>query len=211
MKPKDFIEKYNLNRGWKTFIQDEFLTDMTSELLALLETYHDEKNIKGFDNAVNVIRMKWDAISKKIPYGIPEKLWGYYFATTIAKIREQMFPKEMAKRREDAEKRKAEWERRKAEREYWNKGFDYWERLSNNWYESFFFGLAMEFLKINRKPTQAFATLGLDDNATVEDVQKAYRTLSMEHHPDRGGDKEKFIAITEAKNKCLNWLNNNNK
>lgn len=202
MKPKDFIEKYNLDNGWKTFVQDEFLTDMTSELLALLETYHAEKNIKGFDNAVNVIRMKWDAISKKVPYGIPEKLWGYYFATTIAKIREQMFPKEMAKRREDAEKRKAEWERRKDEREYW-------DNVQNDWYDSFFFGLAMEFLKINRKPTQAFATLGLDDNATLEDVQKAYRKLSMEHHPDRGGDKEKFIAITEAKNKCLNWLNNN--
>lgn len=200
MKPKEFIEKYNLNSGWKMFIQDEFLTDMTSELLALLETYHAEKNIKGFDNAVNVIRMKWDAISKKIPYGIPEKLWGYYFATTIAKFREKMFPKEMAKRREDAEKRRQDYIRRKEEREYWN-------NMQNELYESFFFGLAMEFLKINRKPTQAFVTLGLDDNATVEDVQKAYRKLSMEHHPDHGGNKEKFIAITEAKNKCLNWLN----
>lgn len=205
MKPKDFIEKYNLDGGWKTFIQDEFLTDMTSELLALLETYHAEKNIKGFDNAVNVIRMKWDSISKKIPYGIPEKLWGYYFATTIAKIREQMFPKEMAKRREEAAKRKADWERRQAIRE---EEKEFWDQMNKDWYDSFFFRLATEFLKINHKPVQAFATLGLDDNATVEDAQKAYRKLSMEYHPDRGGDKEKFIAITEAKNKCINWLKN---
>lgn len=199
MKPKDFITKHGIGGGWKPSAQDKFLLDMTSELLALLEAYHAEKNIKGFDNAVNVIRMKWDSISKKIPYGIPEKLWGYYFATTIAKIREHMFPKEMQKRREEAEKRRQEYIRRKEER-------DYWKDMQNEWYESLFFGLAMEFLKINRKPTQAFKELGLSDDASMEDVQKAYRKLSLEHHPDHGGDKEKFITITEAKNKCLSWF-----
>lgn len=204
MKPKDFIEKYNLNRGWNKYKQNEFLTDMTSELLALLETYHAENNIKGFDNAVNVIRMKWDAIDKKIPYGIPEKLWGYYFATTIAKIREQMCPAEMQHRREEAAKRKAEWERRKREREEWERdfygfgGFDDW----------FYSHLAAMFLRTETRPTEAFATLGLGDNATAEDVAKAYRKLSMETHPDRGGDKDKFIAVTEAKNKCMSWFEN---
>ena len=28
MKPKDFIEKYNLNRGWNKYKQNEFLTDL---------------------------------------------------------------------------------------------------------------------------------------------------------------------------------------
>ena len=41
---------------------------------------------------------------------------------------------------------------------------------------------------------------------TKEDVQKAYRSLSMQHHPDKGGDNNKFIQITEAKNKCLAFL-----
>lgn len=204
MKPKDFIEKYNLNRGWNKYKQNEFLTDMTSELLALLETYHAENNIKGFDNAVNVIRMKWDAIDKKIPYGIPEKLWGYYFATTIAKIREQMCPDEMAARRE----RKAEWERRQAERAEqrarWERDFFGFGDF-DDWFYSH---LAAMFLRTETRPTEAFATLGLDDNATAEDVAKAYRKLSMETHPDRGGDKDKFIAVTEAKNKCMSWFEN---
>ena len=205
MKPKDFIEKYNLSKGWNKYKQNEFLTDMTSELLALLETYHAENNIKGFDNAVNVIKMKWDAIDKKIPFGLPEKLWGYYFATTIAKIREQMCPAEMQHRREEAAKRKAEWERRKREREEWERdfygfgGFDYW----------FYSHLAAMFLKTSAKPVESFAVLGLSEDASEEEVKKTYRKLSMETHPDRGGDKEKFIAVTEAKNKILSWFDNN--
>lgn len=65
MKPKEFIEKYGLETGWKAKYQNDFLQDMTSELLAFLEYNKAENNIKGFDNAVKVIRMKWDAISNK--------------------------------------------------------------------------------------------------------------------------------------------------
>lgn len=194
------MKKYNLTRGWNKYKQNEFLTDMTSELLALLETYHAENNIKGFDNAVSVIKMKWDAINNKIPFGIPEKLWGYYFATTIAKIREQMCPEEMAKRREMAAKRKEEYERRKRWREEMER------EIYGDFFGSFYERLAAFFLKTSVKPVDSFVTLGLTEDATEEDVKKAYRKLSMEHHPDRGGDKEKFILITEAKNKCLSWL-----
>lgn len=203
MKPKDFIEKYNLSKGWNKYKQNEFLTDMTSELLALLETYHAENNIKGFDNAVNVIRMKWDAIGKKIPYGLPEKLWGYYFATTIAKIREEMCPEEMAHRREEAARKKAEWERRKKEREEWERDM-YGDCFSG--FSSFYERLAAMFIKMDAKPVESFIVLGLSEDASVEDVKKAYRKLSLETHPDRGGDKDKFIAITEAKNKCISWF-----
>lgn len=206
MKPKEFIEKYNLNKGWNKFKQNEFLNDMTSELLALLETYHAENNIKGFDNAVNVIRMKWDAIDKKIPFGIPEKLWGYYFATTIAKIREQMCPAEMQHRREEAAKRKAEWERRKREREEWER------EMYGDWFDgfsSFYERLAAMYLRMNAKPVECFVTLGLFEDASEDDVKKAYRKLSLETHPDRGGDKDKFIAVTEAKNKIMSWFENN--
>lgn len=206
MKPKEFIEKYNLDKGWNKFKQNEFLNDMTSELLALLETYHAENNIKGFDNAVNVIRMKWDAIDKKIPFGIPEKLWGYYFATTIAKIREQMCPTEMQHRREEAAKRKAEWERRKREREEWER------EMYGDWFggfSSFYERLAAMYLRMNSKPVECFATLGLSEDASEDDVKKAYRKLSLETHPDRGGDKDKFIAVTEAKNKIMSWFENN--
>ncbi len=43
-----------------------------------------------------------------------------------------------------------------------------------------------------------YQTLGIDKTATAEEVKAAFRRLAMEHHPDRGGDAEKFKAANEA-------------
>jgi molecular chaperone DnaJ len=43
-----------------------------------------------------------------------------------------------------------------------------------------------------------YEILGVDKAAEPEDIKKAFRALSMEHHPDKGGDEEKFKEINEA-------------
>jgi DnaJ-class molecular chaperone len=40
--------------------------------------------------------------------------------------------------------------------------------------------------------------LGLTRDATPDEVKKAYRKLAREHHPDKGGDPEKFKKVQEA-------------
>lgn len=40
--------------------------------------------------------------------------------------------------------------------------------------------------------------LGVDKGASDEEVKKAYRQKAKEHHPDQGGDEEKFKEIQEA-------------
>ena len=40
--------------------------------------------------------------------------------------------------------------------------------------------------------------LGVDRNATDTELKKAYKKASMQHHPDRGGDENKFKEINEA-------------
>lgn len=43
-----------------------------------------------------------------------------------------------------------------------------------------------------------YGLLGVQKDATVEDIKKAYKKLAMKHHPDRGGDEETFKKISEA-------------
>jgi DnaJ-class molecular chaperone len=43
-----------------------------------------------------------------------------------------------------------------------------------------------------------YSTLGLTRGANTDDIKKAYRSLAMKHHPDRGGDEKKFKEISQA-------------
>ena len=44
-----------------------------------------------------------------------------------------------------------------------------------------------------------YSTLGIDRSASKDEIRKAYKKMSMQHHPDRtGGDDSKFKEINEA-------------
>ncbi|OII75081.1 hypothetical protein cand_004420 [Cryptosporidium andersoni] len=43
-----------------------------------------------------------------------------------------------------------------------------------------------------------YETLEINQDATLSEIKKAYRRLAIKHHPDKGGDQEKFKEISRA-------------
>lgn len=46
--------------------------------------------------------------------------------------------------------------------------------------------------------SRLYKTLGVSKTATPDELKKAYRTIALKEHPDKGGDIEKFKSISSA-------------
>lgn len=49
-----------------------------------------------------------------------------------------------------------------------------------------------------------FSKLSVSPDATTLDIKRAYRKLAIHHHPDKGGDPEKFSTINKAYESIMN-------
>lgn len=56
--------------------------------------------------------------------------------------------------------------------------------------------------------SKATALLGLGEEPTAAEVREAYRKLALIHHPDSGGDPEKFKVIHDAYTEALEEVAN---
>lgn len=45
---------------------------------------------------------------------------------------------------------------------------------------------------------ECFKILNIDNNASINDINKAYKKMALIHHPDKGGELEKFNKIKQA-------------
>jgi len=194
MKPKEYIKKYKLNIQEK-FNHEAFIVDFTADLMTTIEFFSKVNHLsyERFKQCVKEIRQKWDSISLKSKgTGLPEGLWKYFYATVVVKIRDEMFGEYLKKKKEAYERKKR-----------------YWEYEEQDMFNSFFgnaFHNLFNTLFSNYIPTQEFEILGLNLEANEEEIKESYRKLSLSCHPDKGGSKEEFTKITEAKNKCLMYL-----
>ncbi len=53
-----------------------------------------------------------------------------------------------------------------------------------------------------REVRTAYTWLGIEENATQDEIKKAWREAAKKHHPDRGGDEQKFQKM-KSSYECL--------
>lgn len=104
-------------------------------------------------------------------------------------------------------KRQVEYEERKRQEE---ERREYWRHIEQEIFWERIFMLA-SFLADTRVPEESFQYLQIPSSSTPIQVLKRYRELALTMHPDRGGNKEDFIILTEHKNKAYQYAVNNNK
>ena len=90
MKTSEYVKKYKLNEK-KSFNYRLFLGDLGrdfGELLRKEENLTEDK----FENIITQLKQKFDAVNNKAVFGIPIKIWNYFYATSISNKRKKLFP-----------------------------------------------------------------------------------------------------------------------
>jgi len=220
LKPKEYVRKYGFDRYVGFVSKDsksEFLSDLANDFSTSVEYLAtiNQLSYERFKNCIKEIKQKWDSISNKMKgEGLSEGFWKYFFATVIVPMRDQMFG-EYLKKKEDA------WKQKKREREEFNKRYwgyaggeseyAYHRRKADEYFGAYaFYNIwkrLMGDFTFGTTPTTKFEVLGISpEGATIETVNISFREKIRIYHPDKGGDKETAMALIEAKNECLKYL-----
>ena len=60
------------------------------------------------------------------------------------------------------------------------------------WSVLIFLAYRISLIETEHEGYDPFAVLGVDQEASISEIRQIYHELSKKHHPDRGGDPEKF-------------------
>lgn len=106
MKTKEIIEAAGLQNGFNRKNQQRFFELLVNELLNIYDSFRVKDSDRHFTAAVKILRSKWDGISLKIPTGLSEGTWGFFYAKNLGPLKGELCP--TWKKRNDAWLRKRE-------------------------------------------------------------------------------------------------------
>ena len=91
----------------------------------------------------------------------------------------------------------------KEERKYYYKNKD---NLFNNLFNNYYSDNYNYYFEKEKKQTPLnidWENLNLNPPKTLKQIKKQYRLLCLKHHPDKGGNSQDFIKITDSYNNLI--------
>jgi len=92
MKTKEYLIRYALTEKGIVINKNGFVADLAIEFLSYVETANGLVSIKSWDNKINMIRQKYDAI-KNASKGFDEKIWTILYTEIINRCSKILFDK----------------------------------------------------------------------------------------------------------------------
>jgi len=236
MKPKDYVKKYDFSSPF-SFNHPDFITDLSQDFFDMITIHEANKNFNFtiFKNCITSIRDKWDRIEMLSKNSLPDKLWSYFYSTVIIKTKESKFPKESQEKKRKskfynyADEFESIYERIFKDmfmvhffQTFAGSMFDTdtndnnsfnWFHERNNRQQNTNNSKSEKFNPFKFRKTEImryYDIMGFSEGEeiTIEILKTRYRTLAKTYHPDAGGDAEKFIEMTEACEKIIEYIKN---
>ena len=227
MKPREYIKKFGFDSVLK-YSRNLFISDLAADFISLIDSKKSMHPFKAFEVSMVEIREKFDRIVVGSILTQQEQgdVWKQFSSRVIFPLRDQRFGDFTKARHEyryatDNEYRRKHdsWQMHKREEEWWEEEMkrlreDNRRRMEEEFgrREDFFRNLLGRLrgedifshlieLEIN---TDGWSSWNIDEKTTA--LKDAYRTLSKAHHPDLGGDSEKFIKVKTSYNALMDTL-----
>jgi DnaJ-class molecular chaperone len=199
MKPKEYRKKYT---PWDEARAEEFIRELTLDFLSTWETVYElgkhKISLDRTKTLTSECHQKFKILAEDFPI-LTDDIWNKIYNSGLKQLRDDWCKDELKRNQEEARRRR-EWQ-------------EQMEGRANRFRESFFqsaFDYATLFallgLGAKRIDTEALNFLGLSKEATVEDINEAYRAKAKKAHPDQGGSHADFLQLTEMKNRALSCV-----
>ncbi len=210
MKTKQYVKKYNLDTKTK-FNREHFIEDMKYEFFDMFNnTSKSMHKVPRFDKTLNDLKRKWDGVFNRsiIDYETSERFWSYFYAKEVVPFRESLFgdwkkAKHNYRYNNDPDFRRR-YDTYKMHKEYEEFEETMYEDASQGFWERMLDSFKNDFIKID----DDLVILGFKDKSelSVDTLKSKFRSLSLKHHPDFGGDNDDYIKILNAKENLERYL-----
>lgn len=93
MNSKEYVTHFKLSEKFSKSKGERLLVALGQEFKErCIKANLDGTEYKDFQNVVNEMRLKFNGISNKVPFGLSEDLWRFFYSTQICVVRDELYP-----------------------------------------------------------------------------------------------------------------------